>query len=161
VEYGTAEKFLSPPYVYSISWLSRYLDQETAKWPFQSSSQAATCYYQSNHSLVPFWVPRLLWVRLNRLLTGVGLFHSTMHKWGLVPLGELQMWSREANVRSHTSFLFPVPPSKWDTWFGSPRWDTVNWLETTALNIWWQNQPRQRIRFEVAWSEVGKLWVLM
>jgi len=27
--------------------LSRYLDQETAKWPFRSSSQAATCYYQS------------------------------------------------------------------------------------------------------------------
>jgi len=27
-----------------------YLDQETAKWPFWYSSQAATCYYQSNHS---------------------------------------------------------------------------------------------------------------
>jgi len=25
--------------------LSRYLDQETAKWPFRSSNQAATCYY--------------------------------------------------------------------------------------------------------------------
>jgi len=32
--------------------LSRYLDQETAKCPFWSSSQAATCYYQSNHSNV-------------------------------------------------------------------------------------------------------------
>jgi len=29
-----------------------YLDQETAKWPFWSSSQAATCYYQSNQSKV-------------------------------------------------------------------------------------------------------------
>jgi len=27
-------------------------DQETAKWPLRSSSQAATCYYQSNHSKV-------------------------------------------------------------------------------------------------------------
>jgi len=26
-----------------------YLDQETVKWPFRSWSQAATCYYQSNH----------------------------------------------------------------------------------------------------------------
>jgi len=26
-----------------------YLNQETAKWPLRSSSQAATCYYQSNH----------------------------------------------------------------------------------------------------------------
>jgi len=36
-----------------LVYLSRYLDQlETAKGPFQSSSQAATCYYQSNHSKV-------------------------------------------------------------------------------------------------------------
>jgi len=27
-------------------------DQETAKGPFRSSSQAATCYYQSNHSKI-------------------------------------------------------------------------------------------------------------
>jgi len=34
-------------------YLSRYLDQETAKGPFRSSSQAATCYYLSiNHSKV-------------------------------------------------------------------------------------------------------------
>jgi len=33
-------------------YLSRYLDQETAKWPFRSSSQAATFYYQANHSKV-------------------------------------------------------------------------------------------------------------
>jgi len=33
-------------------YFSRYLDKETANRPFQSSSQAATCYYQSNHSKV-------------------------------------------------------------------------------------------------------------
>jgi len=32
-----------------LAHLSRCLDQETAKGPFRSSSQAATCYYQSNH----------------------------------------------------------------------------------------------------------------
>jgi len=33
--------------------MSRYFDQETAKLgPFRSSSQAATCYYHSNHSKV-------------------------------------------------------------------------------------------------------------
>jgi len=30
-------------------YLSKYLDQETAKRPFRSSSRAATYYYQSNH----------------------------------------------------------------------------------------------------------------
>jgi len=33
-----------------LIYLSRYLDQETAKGPFRSSSQTSTCYYQSNHS---------------------------------------------------------------------------------------------------------------
>jgi len=33
--------------IYLLIYLSRYLDQETAKGP---SSQATTCCYQSNHS---------------------------------------------------------------------------------------------------------------
>jgi len=35
-----------------LVYLSRYFDQETAKWSFPPSSQAATCYYQFNHSNV-------------------------------------------------------------------------------------------------------------
>jgi len=31
-----------------LVYLPSYLGQETAKWPFRSSSQAATCYYQFN-----------------------------------------------------------------------------------------------------------------
>jgi len=33
-----------------FTYLSSYLDLETAKGPFRSSSQAATCYYQPNYS---------------------------------------------------------------------------------------------------------------
>jgi len=32
---------------------------------------------------IGFHLPRLAWVRLNRLRTGVGLFRSTLHKWGV------------------------------------------------------------------------------
>ena len=28
-------------------------------------------------------LPRISWVRLNRLRTGIGRFHSSMYKWGL------------------------------------------------------------------------------
>jgi len=35
-----------------LIYLSRYLNQKTAKGLFRSSSQVATCYYQSNHSKV-------------------------------------------------------------------------------------------------------------
>jgi len=41
---------------YLLIYLSRFLDKDTVKLPFRSSSQAATCYYQSNHSKVKAWM---------------------------------------------------------------------------------------------------------
>ena len=34
---------------------------------------------------VEMGLPRAAWVELNRLRTGFGQFHSSMHKWGLAP----------------------------------------------------------------------------
>jgi len=62
-------------------------------------------------------LPRSSWVRLNRLRT-VPLNNAQM---GLGALSKLQIQSRGASGQSHTSFLSPIPPSKWDTWFGGSR----------------------------------------
>jgi len=35
-----------------LVYFPSYLGQETAKWLLWSSSQAAICYYQSNHSKI-------------------------------------------------------------------------------------------------------------
>ena len=37
-------------------------------------------------------LPRAAWVELNRLRTGVGRFHLSMHKWGLVRFTKLRVW---------------------------------------------------------------------
>ena len=39
--------------------------------------------------------PRPAWVRLNRLRTGVGLFRSTMHKWGMAPTAACECGAEE------------------------------------------------------------------
>ena len=39
--------------------------------------------------------PRAAWVRLNRLRTGVGLFRSTMHKWGMASTAACECGAEE------------------------------------------------------------------
>ena len=40
-------------------------------------------------------LPRAVWVKLNRLWTGVERFHSSMHKWGLAPLPNCECGASE------------------------------------------------------------------
>ena len=48
--------------------------------------------------LVGMGLPRAAWVKLNRLRTGVGRFHLSMHKWGLVPLRNCECGTSEQTV---------------------------------------------------------------
>ena len=45
------------------------------------------CAFVPRTGARPVWMglPRVAWVKLNCLWTGVGQFHSSMHKWGLAP----------------------------------------------------------------------------
>ena len=52
-------------------------------------------------------LPRAAWVKLNRLRTGVGRFHSSMHKWGLAPLPNCECGASEQTT-DHVLTACPI-----------------------------------------------------
>ena len=52
-------------------------------------------------------LPRIIWVKLNRLWTGVGRFHSSMHKWGLAPSPNCECGASEQTA-DHVLTAFPI-----------------------------------------------------
>ena len=52
-------------------------------------------------------LPRAAWVKLNRLRTGVGRFHSSMHKWGLAPSPNCECGASEQTA-DHVVTMCPI-----------------------------------------------------
>ena len=52
-------------------------------------------------------LPRAAWVKLNRLRTGVGRFHSSMHKWGHAPLSNCECGAFEQTA-DHVLTACPI-----------------------------------------------------
>ena len=77
------------------------------------------CEYCKNSARLPAFVPetgarpvgmglpRAAWVKLNRLRTGVGRFHSSMHKWGLALLSNCECGASEQTA-DHVLTACPI-----------------------------------------------------
>ena len=80
-------------------------------------------------------LPRTSWVRLNRLRTGVGLFHSSMYKWALVPSPNCKCGATEqtADRVISSSLIHHVPRGT----RGLQVLDVATrcWLNTTTASI--------------------------
>jgi len=80
-------------------------------------------------------LPRPSWVRLNRLRFGVGLFRSTMHKWGLA-LSANCNWGAEKQTADHIlASCSMYHPFKGTLVLAALDDDTVDWLQRAALSI--------------------------
>jgi len=88
-------------------------------------------------------LPRPSWIKLNRLRTGVGTVPLNNAQMGLGALRKLQLRSRGANGRSHTSFLSPVPPSNGTLGLAALNDDIADWLQTTAFSICRLNEAQK------------------
>jgi len=122
-------KDLDKSHVTSASWIDH-------KWNME---------WQKNTSLFHTFIPspgpsppgmtlhRPSRVRLNRLCTSVGLFCSTMHKWGLVPSVSCRCRA-EKQTADHILASCHAPPNG-TLGLAAFDDDTVDWLQTTELCI--------------------------
>ena len=62
---------------------------------------------QTDARPVGMGLPRAIWVKLNRLRTGVKRFHSSMHKWGLAPSPNCECGASEQTA-DHVLIACPI-----------------------------------------------------
>jgi len=103
--------------------------------------------WQKNTSLLHKFIPfpgssppettlhRTSWVRLNRLRIGVGLFRSTMHKWGLVPSTNCKCGAEEQTADHILASCPQYHPPNGTLDLAALDDDTVDWLQTSELCI--------------------------
>ena len=69
-----------------------------------------TEYCEGASRPVGMGLPRAAWVKLKRLRTGVGRFHSSMHKWGLAPSPNCECGAYEQTA-DHVLTACHIPPA--------------------------------------------------
>ena len=80
-------------------------------------------------------LPRAAGVKLNRLRTGVGRFHSTMHKWGLAPSPNCECGASEQTADHILTACFIHRASHGARRLTVSDDETRCWLNNTTANI--------------------------
>ena len=73
----------------------------------ENASRLRTFVPRTGSRPVGMGLLRAAWVKLNRLRTGVGRFHSSMHKWGLAPLPNCECGASEQTA-DHVLTACPI-----------------------------------------------------
>ena len=81
-------------------------------------------------------LPRAAWVKLNRLRTGVGRVHSSMHKWGLAPSPNCECDASE-QITDHVLTACPIHRASHGTRGLTVLDDETRcWLNDLTASIW-------------------------
>ena len=72
---------LTEPDIRAVQWMDYVWNMECLK----SASRLHALIPRASPKPLGMGLPRTSWVKLNRLRTGVGLFHSSMYKLGVAP----------------------------------------------------------------------------
>ena len=83
-------------------------------------------------------LPQAAWVKLNRLQTGVGRFHSSMHKWGLAPSPNCECGASEQTT-DHVLTVYPIHQAPHGArgltvWDDETRSDSFGYIYITELS---------------------------
>ena len=80
------------------------------KWEteyYENASRLRAFVPENGARPVGMGLPPAAWVKLNRLLTGVGRFQSSMHKWGLIPSPNCECGASEQTA-DHVLIACPI-----------------------------------------------------
>ena len=73
----------------------------------ENSSRLCVLVPRTGTRPVGMGLSRVAWVKLNRLRTGVGRYHSSMHKWGLAPSPNCECGAAEQTA-DHILIVCPI-----------------------------------------------------
>jgi len=105
------------------------------------------------------------WVRRNRLRSGVGLFRSTMHKWGLVPSANCRCGAEEQTADHILPSCTLYHPPNLTLGLMALDDDTVEWRglasDSSNQHLMTQNRPIQRKILHARQTHIFQPWITL